>query len=107
MKGIIAVLLTAFVVGCSTTQTPSEPVATQPMINEPIPVTVTSNPEPIIIKQKSTDARIDATAFLQALIDSGCVIDKAEYKEVARGGGISVECADDTDILESPGLGDL
>ena len=44
MKGLIIVLLAAFVIGCSTTQTPSEPVATQPVINEPIRPPRQANP---------------------------------------------------------------
>ena len=106
MKGIIVVLLSVLAFGCSTKN--PEPVATQPVINEPIPVVVqeTAPAQPVTV-QRSFDARIDAAGFLNALIESGCVIDKAEYKEVARGGGISVECADDSDILDSEGIGDL
>ena len=106
MKGIIVVLLAAFAFGCSTKN--PEPVATTPVINEPIPVVVqeTAPAQPTVIRKESK-ARIDVGIFLQTVVDSGCIIDKVEYKEVSRGGGISVECADDGDILETEGLGDL
>ena len=48
--------------------------------------------------------RIDAVSFLGALVKSGCEIDKAEYKEVIRGGGIIVSCKGSTDPLEMDGL---
>ena len=44
-------------------------------------------------------ARIDASAFLNALVDSGCQIDNAEYKEVKRGGAIKVVCSKTVDAL--------
>ena len=110
MKGIILVMMTALVIGCSTSNTPqpepAAPVATAPVITDPVPVTV-MNTEPAVTTPRPNSPRIDAAAFLQALIDSGCIIDKAQYKEVARGGGITVECADDSDILEKDGLDDL
>ncbi|RKZ84412.1 MAG: hypothetical protein DRQ39_08375 [Gammaproteobacteria bacterium] len=52
-------------------------------------------------------ARIDAVSFLDALIESGCVIDKAAYKEVARGGGIVVTCRASDNSLKMQGLEDL
>ena len=51
--------------------------------------------------------RIDAAAFLNALVNSGCDIDKAEYKEVIRGGGIVVVCTKRVDVLDTEGLGKL
>lgn len=42
---------------------------------------------------------IDASAFLNALVESGCQIDKAEYKEVKRGGAIKVVCSRTVDPL--------
>ncbi len=47
-----------------------------------LPATTTA---PVVIP---TNARIDAAPFLNALVLSGCEINKAEYKEVTRGGGI-------------------
>ena len=44
-------------------------------------------------------AHIDASAFLNALVESGCQIDKAEYKEVKRGGAIKVICSKSIDAL--------
>ena len=44
-------------------------------------------------------AHIDASAFLNALVESGCQIDKAEYKEVKRGGAIKVVCSKSIDAL--------
>lgn len=49
---------------------------------------------------------IDAPAFLNALVESGCQIDKAEYKEVKRGGAIKVVCSRTQDPL-SVDLDDL
>jgi len=42
---------------------------------------------------------IDASAFLNALVESGCQIDKAEYKEVKRGGAIKIVCSKSLDPL--------
>ena len=44
-------------------------------------------------------AHINASAFLNALVDSGCQIDNAEYKEVKRGGAIKVVCSKTVDAL--------
>lgn len=52
----------------------------------------------------TTDARIDAASFLNALVASGCDIDEAEYKEVIRGGGIKVTCTKSKDALDTEGL---
>jgi hypothetical protein len=54
-----------------------------------------------------TKARIDATSFLNALVLSGCEIDKAEYKEVTRGGGIIVTCTKRMGVLDAEGLDGL
>jgi hypothetical protein len=54
-----------------------------------------------------TAARIDATSFLNALVLSGCEIDKAEYKEVTRGGGIIVTCTKRMGVLDAEGLDGL
>lgn len=54
-----------------------------------------------------TDARIDAASFLNALVLSGCEINKAEYKEVTRGGGIIVTCTQRTGVLDAEGLDGL
>lgn len=48
---------------------------------------------------QTSGAHIDASAFLNALVDSGCQIDKAEYKEVKRGGAIKVVCSKTLDAL--------
>lgn len=45
------------------------------------------------------DSYIDASAFLNALVESGCQIDRAEYKEVKRGGAIKVVCSKSEDAL--------
>lgn len=44
-------------------------------------------------------AYIDASSFLNALVESGCQIDKAEYKEVKRGGAIKIVCSKTVDAL--------
>ena len=49
---------------------------------------------------------IDASAFLNALVESGCQIDKAEYKEVTRGGAIKIVCSKTVDALNVD-IGDL
>ena len=74
------------------------------------PVTENATPaktKTAVLPIRSTDARIDAAAFLNALVASGCEIDKAEYKEVIRGGGIKVDCIKTKDLLSTEGLGDL
>lgn len=106
---ILAVMMTA---GCSTGSTGKTVLVTE----EPVPVVeATAEPTEAVAEApapevKTTDgtARIDAVGFIGALIDSGCTVVKAEYKEVNRGGGISVTCADipmiNTDVLNAKGL---
>ncbi len=80
--------------------TPTETAETAP-IETPVTVTV-AVPEAQPTTTNST--RIDAVSFLDALVKSGCEIDKAEYKEVIRGGGIVVTCKGNLDPLELEGL---
>jgi len=68
-----------------TTATPTDPAAPPP-----------AKPQETI---QTSGARIDASAFLNALVESGCQIDKAEYKEVKRGGAIKVVCSKTVDPL--------
>jgi len=95
---IFAVIMTA---GCSTGSTGK----TVQVIGEPEPVAEAPAPE---VTTTDGTARIDAVGFIDALIASGCTVVKAEYKEVNRGGGISVTCADipmiNTDVLNAKGL---
>lgn len=102
---ILAIVLA--VAGCSTgsrgkTVTVIEPPPEAAMPAE-IDVTIVEPETPAPVKP----ARIDAASFLDALIESGCVIDKAVYKEVARGGGIVVTCREIADPLATEGLEDL
>ncbi len=113
MKLVFVIVTAIFMVGCTTGSSEpmetSEPVPaeaaapTQVELATPITVTVDELPE----THKATTGRIDAASFLQVLVDSGCAIDKAEYKEVARGGGISVTCSQGVDPLDTEGLDDL
>lgn len=50
-------------------------------------------------KYQTSGPHIDASAFLNALVESGCQIDKAEYKEVKRGGAIKIVCSKKIDPL--------
>jgi PBP1b-binding outer membrane lipoprotein LpoB len=100
----IIALAAAMLAGCSFGDTNDEPVTA-----DPVPVTTsTANPTtttaaPGSAKPQETiqvsGAHIDASAFLNALVDSGCQIDNAEYKEVKRGGAIKVVCAKSVDAL--------
>ena len=65
------------------------------------PPTVTITPVPTKPQEtiQVSGAHIDASAFLNALVDSGCQIDHAEYKEVKRGGAIKVVCSKTVDAL--------
>jgi PBP1b-binding outer membrane lipoprotein LpoB len=75
------------------TTTTTAPVATEDMAtHSPAPV----KPDDSI---QTNGAHIDASAFLNALVESGCQIDKAEYKEVKRGGAIKVVCSKTLDAL--------
>ena len=64
-------------------------------------VTNTASPTPAKTEEaaQTFSAHIDASAFLNALVESGCQIDKAEYKEVKRGGAIKVVCSKSIDTL--------
>jgi hypothetical protein len=84
---IAAVLLTA----CGSSEPNDEPVTVAPVpVNAPTTATETATPAPIPPSAKTEDSvqthgpHINASAFLNALVESGCQIDKAEYKEVKR-----------------------
>lgn len=108
---ILAIVLA--VAGCSTgTGSKGKTV----YINEPAPeaampaeidVTIVEPETLEVIPVPVKPARIDAASFLGALIESGCVIDKAVYKEVSRGGGIVVTCRESNNLLNMEGLEDL
>ena len=103
----IIALAAAMLTGCSFGGAKAEPVVTA----DPTPVTTsTTSPTtatvtitPVPTKPQETiqvsGAHIDASAFLNALVDSGCQIDNAEYKEVKRGGAIKVVCSKTVDAL--------
>ena len=103
----IIALAAAMLTGCSFGGAKDEPVVTA----DPTPVTTsTTSPTtaavtitPVPTKPQETiqvsGAHIDASAFLNALVDSGCQIDNAEYKEVKRGGAIKVVCSKTVDAL--------
>ena len=59
--------------------------------------TPTSTKAPEIVQ--ASGAHIDASAFLNALVESGCQVENAEYKEVKRGGAIKVVCSKPVDSL--------
>ena len=110
MKVLFTVLIAVVLASCATTQ--EVPVVPEPVVStDPVEVEITS---PIVVTVdepvKDTTARIDAVEFLKILVDSGCTVDKAEYKEVDRGGGISITCAakapdaPSSDPLSSEGL---
>ena len=106
---VLAMLLA--VAGCQTGSKGKVVYATP----EPAPITDTAVVAPVVapVEVKTqvvtlpSNARIDATAFLNALVLSGCEIDTAEYKEVTRGGGIVVTCTKRVGVLDAKGLGDL
>ena len=115
------IALAALVLGaCSTDGTGDEPVTAAPAESvstaSPTPTTTapgTSASEvatPAPAKPRNEVAahapHIDASAFLNALVESGCQIDKAEYKEVKRGGAIKIVCSKTQDPL-SVNLDDL
>jgi len=60
-------------------------------------VAPTSTKAPEIVQ--ASGAHIDASAFLNALVESGCQVENAEYKEVKRGGAIKVVCSKTVDAL--------
>ena len=122
----IIALAAAMLTGCSFGDTNDEPLTAGPApttaaATTPAPATIpaaATTPAPAMIPaaapaaaaatpvsakpQESThsfEAHIDASAFLNALVESGCQIDKAEYKEVKRGGAIKVVCSTTVDAL--------
>jgi len=111
-------LAAAMLSGCSVGETTDEavtaaqtPVATSPEATAaatttvaPTPAAATAaavTPETTTSKEEVArfNAHIDASAFLNSLVESGCQIDKAEYKEVKRGGAIKVVCSKAVDAL--------
>ena len=114
---LLTVLAAVMLSGCSAlggdTKAEAMPAQSAPAYAENVTPAVTPAPvlETMMVTAPTTvsvtSARIDAAAFLNALVDSGCEIDEAEYKEVKRGGGIKVTCTKATDVLNTEGLGDL
>ena len=108
MKMLLIILAVAMA-GCSTTQAPPETASAEPVPVEIVTPLVVTLDEPV----QANTGRIDAATFLQILVDSGCTVGKAEYKEVDRGGGISVTCAPkpidapSSDPLSAEGIADL
>lgn len=111
----IIALAAAVISGCSFGETNDEPLtATPAAVPAPAPAATpatvpaktadTATPSPVSAKPddtiQKTGAHIDASAFLNALVESGCQIDKAEYKEVKRGGAIKVVCSKTIDALK-------
>jgi hypothetical protein len=78
------------------TSTPATTVTTK-TVDAEAPLAVAAKPDDTI---QRTGAHINASAFLNALVESGCQIDKAEYKEVKRGGAIKVVCTKTIDALK-------
>lgn len=110
----IIALAAAILTGCSFGDINDEPMTAAPApvttatpatgtTPATTPVTTTTPVTPASAKpQENTQsfgAHIDASAFLNALVESGCQIDKAEYKEVKRGGAIKVVCSKTLDAL--------
>ncbi len=86
------------------TTTPATASASTPATTSAtIPATTTAVAAPVSAKRQeyiqAPGAHINASAFLNALVDSGCQIDNAEYKEVKRGGAIKVVCSKTVDAL--------
>jgi hypothetical protein len=87
-------------------------------VNDPdaVPVETTSETEPVVVEiappltVPAPDTRIDPVPIMETLRLAGCQVTKFEYKEVVRGAGIIVTCADKTpdapsaDPLASEGL---
>ncbi len=86
-----------------TPTTATAPVPTPTTATTPTAVTVTTPTTPVPEKPQDNvqtfSAHIDASAFLNALVESGCQINHAEYKEVKRGGAIKVVCSKTVDAL--------
>ena len=86
-----------------TTTTATASASTPATTSATIPATTTAAAAPVSAKRQeyiqAPGAHINASAFLNALVDSGCQIDNAEYKEVKRGGAIKVVCSKTVDAL--------
>ena len=102
----IIALAAAMLTGCSFGDAKDEPVTADPApvttsTTSPTTAAVTITPVPTKPQEtiQVSGAHIDASAFLNALVDSGCQIDNAEYKEVKRGGAIKVVCSKTVDAL--------
>ena len=108
---VIPVLAILLATGCTTGSKGKVVYATPEPTPEALVVAPVAPVAPVEEKTEvvtlPSSARIDATAFLNALVLSGCEIDTAEYKEVTRGGGIVVTCTKRVGVLDSEGLGDL
>ncbi len=85
------------------TTTATASASTPATTSATIPATTTAVAAPVSAKRQeyiqAPGAHINASAFLNALVDSGCQIDNAEYKEVKRGGAIKVVCSKTVDAL--------
>lgn len=105
-------LAAAMLTGCSFGETTDETVteAQTPVAASPeatAAATTTAAPAAAVTPEatkpkeniETFNAHIDASAFLNSLVESGCQIDKAEYKEVKRGGAIKVVCSKTVDTL--------
>lgn len=111
---IIPILAMMFAVGCTSGSTGKTINVVEQVEPAEIEVDTPTEIDVTIVKPETPDApaplkpaRIDAASFLNALIESGCIIDKAVYKEVSRGGGIVVTCKEDGNPLNTEGLEDL
>lgn len=98
------IALAAIVLGaCATDGTSDEQTKATPAAAAPAPAATTAEAAPKPAEPtKEVSAygpHIDASAFLNALVESGCQIDKAEYKEVKRGGAIKIVCSKAVDPL--------
>lgn len=94
-------LTTAAIPATTTAPAPAPITAPATTPDKPAPAAITASPAPAKPRDdvQAFGAHIDASAFLNALVESGCQIDKAEYKEVKRGGAIKVVCSKSIDAL--------
>ena len=82
--------------------TPASAATATPVPAEAAPAPApasTPTPDKPSMEIKAYAPHIDASAFLNALVESGCQIDRAEYKEVKRGGAIKIVCSKTVDPL--------
>lgn len=111
LKVPIIALAAALLAGCVSRAANDEPVTPTPAsVPAPVPapapatttVTAPATPAPTPPREsvETSGAYINASAFLNALVESGCQIDKAEYKEVKRGGAIKVTCSKEVHALD-------